>query len=466
MSIMKSTTIKLKMLIWLVAFSTFIIILLFESQLILSGFLYEKYQIKDMDKIANQISNTNINKLDKLLSSIVYNHNVCIEFVGNDGSKVLYNDDSTGCLLGKNRKELANYKTELIEQNKDMGAVKLINPDYESEALLYGVKVDSGYVYVFTMLSVVNRNSTIIDGQLFYIALIIVVLSVVISLFLSHKFSEPLVNITEKSKQVAKGNYNVVFEKNGIKEIDELAETLNYLESEVSKTDQYRRDLMANVSHDLKTPLTMIKAYAEMVRDISYKDKQKMDANLNVIIEETDRLNLLVGDILSLSKLQSNVEEIKYEKFDMVEELKNIINRYHILTETEGYDIQYEGLDKAVVKADKNKMNQVIYNLINNAINYTGDNKKVIVKVEEEKKEFVIKVIDFGKGIKSEELEGIWDRYYKIEKKYKRNVVGTGLGLSIVKNILETHNFKYGVDSKVNEGSTFYFKIKKHVNKN
>ena len=210
----------------------------------------------------------------------------------------------------------------------------------------------------------------------------------------------------------------------------------------------------------------MIKAYAEMVRDNSYKDKQKMDANLNVIIEETDRLNLLVGDILSLSKLQSNVEEIKYEKFDMVEELKNIINRYHILTETEGYDIQYEGLDKAVVKADKNKMNQVIYNLINNAINYTGDNKKVIVKVEEEKKEFVIKVIDFGKGIKSEELEGIWDRYYKIEKKYKRNVVGTGLGLSIVKNILETHNFKYGVDSKVNEGSTFYFKIKKHVNKN
>lgn len=465
MNMMKSTTIKIKMLVWLVAFSAFIIILLFESQLLLSGFLYEKYQIKDMEIIAKQVSKTNIKKMDKLLSSIVYNHDVCIEFVADDGRKILYNDDSTGCLLGKNRRELANYKTELIEQNKDMGAVKLINPDYEEEALLYGVKVDHGYVYIFTMLSVVNRNSTLIDGQLFYIAVIILILAVVISSFLSHKFSKPLIGITEKAKMVAKGNYNVEFEKNGIKEIDELSDTLNYLESEVSKTDQYRRDLMANVSHDLKTPLTMIKAYAEMVRDISYKDKNKMDANLNVIIEETDRLNLLVGDILSLSKLQASVEEFKYEKFDIVEELKTIINRYNILSETEGYDIQYDGVEKAIVKADKNKINQVIYNLINNAINYTGDSKKVIVKVEEDKKEYVIKIIDFGKGIKPEELESIWDRYYKIEKKYKRNVVGTGLGLSIVKNILETHNFKYGVNSKLNEGSTFYFRIKKYVNK-
>lgn len=458
---MKSTTIKLKMLIWLVAFSTFIIILLFESQLILSGFLYEKYQIKDMDKIANQISNTNINKLDKLLSSIVYNHNVCIEFVGNDGSKVLYNDDSTGCLLGKNRKELANYKTELIEQNKDMGAVKLINPDYESEALLYGVKVDSGYVYVFTMLSVVNRNSTIIDGQLFYIALIIVVLSVVISLFLSHKFSEPLVNITEKSKQVAKGNYNVVFEKNGIKEIDELAETLNYLESEVSKTDQYRRDLMANVSHDLKTPLTMIKAYAEMIKDISYKNKDKMNEHLNIIIDETDRLTTLVNDILELSKLQSGKNQIlKIEEYDLSKEIRNIVNKYQIIKETENYKIICNIPEVVVVKANKDKINQVIYNLINNAINYTGKDQTVYVNVKKVKKEYLVEIIDSGKGIKKEEIPYIWDKYYKSEKKHQRNVISTGLGLSIVKQILLEHNFKYGVKSTLKKGSTFYFYVK------
>jgi signal transduction histidine kinase len=156
--------------------------------------------------------------------------------------------------------------------------------------------------------------------------------------------------------------------------------------------------------------------------------------------------------------------EIKLEKYDLVKEIKTIIDRYGIFNETEGYEIVYEGIDEAFVKADREQLNQVIYNLINNAINYT-ENKKVIVKVEELKKEYEISFIDFGKGIKKEEIELIWDRYYKSEKKYRRNIIGTGLGLSIVKNIFETHKLDYGVKSKEKEGSTFYFKIKKVVNK-
>ena len=462
---MKSKSIKSKILITLIVFSTFIILLLWESQLLLSRFLYEKYQLRDMEQIASEISNTDSRKLPNYLSGIVYNNNVCIEYVMDDGNSILFNDKSTGCLLGKNKRELAKYQRRFINSKKNIEAVKLVNPDYEEEALLYGIRVDNGYVYVFTMLSVVNKNSLLVNGQMFYIAILIIILAIVISLFLSHKLSEPLVGINEKSKLLARGNYDVVFEKNGVKEIDELVDTLNHLENEVKKTDQYRRDLMANVSHDLKTPLTMIRAYAEMVRDISYKDKEKMESNLNVIIEETDRLNLLVGDILTLSKLEANADSFNYETFNIVEEIKSIIKRYGILTETEGYDISYEGLEEAYVKADKNKINQVIYNLVNNAINFTGDNKKVIVSVEEEKKNYVIKVIDFGKGIKEDELEGIWDRYYKIEKKYRRNVIGTGLGLSIVKNILENHKFQYGICSKLNEGTTFYFKVRKVINK-
>ena len=116
------------------------------------------------------------------------------------------------------------------------------------------------------MLGVVNKNSLLVDGQMFYISLIILFVAVIISYFLSYKLSEPIVNITEKSKLVAKGNYNVVFEKNGVKEIDELVDTLNHLENEVKKTDQYRRDLMANVSHDLKTPITSMVGYLELMK--------------------------------------------------------------------------------------------------------------------------------------------------------------------------------------------------------
>lgn len=456
----KTSSIKFKTMFYLILFSVFILLLLWESQILFSSFLYERYQIKDMNKLANEISEKDVDNLPNYLKNVVYNNSVCIEYMDNFGNVVLYNDASTGCLLGKSNQELNKYKEELYESGEKTKAIKLVNPDFKSYALLYGIEVDNGYIYLFTMLSNVNKNYTLIKDQLLYITIVVIILAIIISLFLAKVLSEPIVDITEKSKLVASGNYNVKFEKNGIKEIDELADTLNYLESEVSKTDQYRRDLMANVSHDLKTPLTMIKAYAEMVRDITYKNKKKREENLNVIIEETDRLNNLVGDILTLSKLQANSDTLEIESFDLNKEIKNILKRYDYLKETEGYEVVTEMPDEIMVRADKNKINQVIYNLVNNAINYTND-KKVLIKVKEDKKDYLIEIRNSGK-IEGQDIEHIWDRYYKNDKNHKRNVVGTGLGLSIVKNILECHSFEYGVRN-ANDETVFYFKIKKII---
>lgn len=456
--IVKNSSIKFKTMFYLILFSVFILLLLWESQLLFSSFLYERYQINDMSKLASEINKKDAEVLPDYLKNVVYNNNVCIEYVDDFGNAILYNDASTGCLLGRSNKELNEYKEELYKSGEKTKAIKLVNPDFESYALLYGIEVDNGYVYLFTMLSNVNKNYTLIKDQLIYITIVVIILAIIISLFLAKVLSEPIVDITEKSKLVANGNYNVVFEKNGIKEIDELADTLNYLESEVSKTDNYRRDLMANVSHDLKTPLTMIKAYAEMVRDITYKNKKKREENLNVIIEETDRLNNLVGDILTLSKLQANSDTLEIESFDLNKEIMGILKRYDYLKETEGYVIESEMPKEVIIRADKNKINQVIYNLVNNAINYT-ENKKVLIKITEDKKDYLIEIKNAGQ-IKDKDIEHIWDRYYKNDKKHKRNVVGTGLGLSIVKSILESHDFIYGVSSKDGE-TTFYFKIKK-----
>ena len=425
--------------------------------------LYEKYQIKDMNSMAKEIYNADSSSLRLLLNELVYNSSVCIEYLSSDGVSTLYNDKSTGCLLGKRNSILSDYKNELIESGEELKAIKFVNPDYESEALLYGIKVNNGeYVFLFSMLSDVNSNSMAIKGQLIYITLLVIIFAILISMFLSKMISKPIEQITAKSKQLANGDYNVVFDKNGILEIDELADTLNYLESEVSKTDEYRRDLMANVSHDLKTPLTMIKAYAEMIRDISYKDKEKMDKHLEVIISETDRLNILVGDILTLSKLQANADILNIDTFDLCGEVKEILKKYEIMKETENYNFIVNMPEKALIRADKNKINQVIYNLINNAMNYTGDDKNVWINIIENKKDYLVEIKDSGKGIDKEHLEHIWERYYKHEKNHQRNVIGTGLGLSIVKNILESHDFEYGVKSVKNKGTTFYFKVKKN----
>lgn len=450
---------------YLILFSVFIILLLWESQILFSDYLYEKYQIKDMAELAKEIHNKDSDELHSYLTNVVYNNAVCIEYMDIYGRDKLYNDTSTGCLLGRNNSDFNKYMTSLYNSGEEIKAIKLVNPDYKkSSALLYGIKVQNGYIFLFTMLSNVNKNYTIVKDQLLYLAIVVIILAIVISLFLAKVLSEPLVSITEKSKMLANGNYNIEFEHHGIKEIDELADSLNYLESEVSKTDQYRRDLMANVSHDLKTPLTMIKAYAEMVRDITYKDKEKMNANLNVIIEETDRLNILVGDILALSKLQAKSDTLEIETFNLTNEVNDILKRYDYLKETEGYIFNVSMPDEVIIRADKNKINQVIYNLINNAINYTGDDKTIYISIKEDKKAYEISIKDTGKGIDKDKIEHIWEKYYKNEKNHKRNIVGTGLGLSIVKSILESHNFEYGVKSVKNKGTTFYFKVNKITN--
>ena len=281
-----------------------------------------------------------------------------------------------------------------------------------------------------------------------------------IAYFLSKKITEPILDITKKAQKLG-SSPTVKFPDYGVLEVNELAHVLSNAQTEMMKTDELRRDLMANVSHDLKTPLTMIKAYAEMVRDISYQDEQKRTEHCNIIMDEVDRLNVLVNDILTLSKMQANADEIHLESFDLIKEIKTIVKRYEIIKETENYHFVLDLPAKAMVCADQKKLNQVIYNLINNAINYTGADKTVTIRVKKEKDSYLVEIIDTGKGIKKEEIDLIWDKYYKNDKNHQRNVVGTGLGLSIVKTILENHHFKYGVKSEKNKGTTFYFYVKK-----
>ena len=169
----------------------------------------------------------------------------------------------------------------------------------------------------------------------------------------------------------------------------------------------------------------------------------------------------MVNDILNLSKLESNKETLDKSEFDLVELIKKIVKKFDILVEKEKYEFILDMPKKAYVFGDKNKISQVIYNLVNNAVNYTGKDNKVYINVIENKKSYLVEIKDTGKGIKEEELNIIWDKYYKNEKNHKRNKVGTGVGLSIVKNILESHQFKYGVTSTINKGTTFYFEIEK-----
>jgi signal transduction histidine kinase len=363
-----------------------------------------------------------------------------------------YSTNSINCISNN------KYKLEFYNSNSKSATYKLVNQKFNNKTLIHAENLDNGtYLFISSSLQPLDTTVRLLSKQLIIVCIIDIIIALIVGYFISKKISKPIENMNQKAQNLAKGIYDFKFNENcNIREIDQLASTLDYAKEELKETDELRRELMANVSHDLKTPLTMIKGYAEMIRDLNNEEK-RID-NLNVIIEEADRLNLLVEDILELSKIQANKETLNIEKFDLSELVRNIIKRYDIFKE-EGYIFELDIPSKIIVSADKKKIEQVIYNLINNAINYTGDDNKIIINIKQ-KNGILVEIKDTGKGINKEELPYIWDKYYHSHKKHKRNKIGTGIGLSIVKNILEIHKFEYGVNTSKNKGTTFYFIIK------
>ncbi len=447
-----------KVLIYLVIFSIIIIGVLWFLQVISFGKYYELSVKRDINNVIDEIKE----KYDKdgyedYFNKISFENNMCIEIY--DGLTTSYS--SISCY--KESVKLTNEKRDVILRNIDEKGYELEDKKMDDKILMYGIKLNENkFAFVQVRLEPVDSTVSILKEQLFIVSGIVCILSIFAALFVSRKISKPIEEINENAKKIVKGEYDVSFDdKNTIEEIKELNETLRYTSNELSKTESLRREFMSNVSHDLKTPLTMIKAYAEMVRDLTYKDKKKRDANLNVIIEESDRLNLLVNDILDLSKYQSNTIELEYTTFNLTELIKEIINRYTIYKEKDNFKIIFKEKKKYIVKADKKRIEQVVYNLLNNAINYCGEDKSIKIELVDKEKTIEVRITNSGEGIKEEEIPLIWDKYYKIDKTYSRTHVGTGIGLSIVKNILELHKSNYGVESKEKEYTTFYFDLDK-----
>ncbi len=456
----KKTSIQAKTLFFLLTYNIVIILLLWLCQIKILDIYYEKEQVDNMNSIVKSLNSTDSSNLTSTIQDIAYENDVCIVLSDDISVVGAYNINMNGCILKNNNSKVRELMYNFVNSDETFKSYKFINEDKHISALLYGIKLDNKTAFIYSNLEDISDFTILIKQQLMYVCIIGIFIAIIISIFLSSKITEPITKITKKAKKLGSGDTEVTFEESGIKEIDELSEALTQAQMEMVKTDELRRDLMANVSHDLKTPLTMIKAYAEMIRDISYKDHDKMNEHLGIIVDETDRLTVLVNDILDLSRMQSNADTLSIETFDLADNIKTIVNRYQIIKETEKYIINVEMPERIKIKADKKKINQVIYNLINNAINYTGEDKTVTVRVTKHKKYYLVEIIDTGKGIKESEIPYIWNKYYKNDKNHQRNVVSTGLGLSIVKEILELHGYEYGVKSVLKKGSTFYFKIK------
>lgn len=457
---MMKNSLKRKIWQYLIIFSLVIILFLWLFQVIFINKYYEYTKTKDIKHIANKLLTAyNSENIYNTLDEISYQENLCIEITSSNST--LYRSSTTSnCLFSK-----GVLKESFINSGNKKETYNLQNPQFANKTILEAIKLDDNlYAFLSTSLEPLDSTAKILKEQLLIISILILSLSLLIGYFISKRLSKPIVDISQKANLISKGKIKKEFTSDSdILEIEDLNNSLNEMMIELGKTEELEKDLLANVSHDLKTPLTMIKAYAEMVRDLTYNDKEKRDSNLNIIIEETDRLALLVNDILTLSKLQQSMDNLTLSEFDLILLIKNILKRFTIYEEKYGYNIifKHTNIRKLIIKADQKKIEQVLYNLIINAINYTGSDMKVVINISKVNNLYKIEVIDSGKGIDTKDLDNIFDKYYKSEKKHKRNLYGTGLGLSIVKSIFILHDYKYGVDTKKGKGSSFYFYISK-----
>lgn len=454
-------SISFNILLYFIVLSIVILCFIWIFQIILLNAHYKISRTKALNNALNILSKNYDNKNYKeIYEEISINNDICIELVEKNVIEYSSRAVDKRCIT-RNNLGLLEFQTNFIKSGNEIEQAEIINPNYHNKTLVIGKKIaEDKYIFVNTSLEPLDAGIKILKSQFIYIAFVILLLSTVASYFISKRLSIPIININNKAKKLGEKDYDIVFDDNtDIREIDELSSTLNNTSRELSKTDELRRELMANVSHDLKTPLTLIRAYAEAARDIDSDKKEKREKDLEVIVEETERLTLLVNDILELSKLESNVLNIEKEEFDLKQMINSIVKKFDILT-NDGFTFNINCEDSIKINSDRRKLEQAIYNLVNNAINYTGEDKIVTINVIKNNNFVRVEVIDTGEGIKEENLKLIWDKYYKVNKKHKRNKYGTGVGLSIVKSTMINLGYEYGVISKINEGTTFWFEIK------
>ncbi len=331
-----------------------------------------------------------------------------------------------------------------------------------NEAVNYASKTEyAGEPHLlFVRYSVAIMRRTILNMQLYLLIIggAVFAVAVLVSLAFSKKLTSGMKTMSDTAVMLAKGDYGIKFTNVDYREMAQLSDTLNYVRDEVKKSEDFQHEILANVTHDLKTPLTMIKAYASMIKEISGDNPEKREKHLQVIIDEADRLTGLVNDVLSVSKLQSNMTELKLKVFNLTELVYGIINKFGYLQEAQGYSFMLDIEPNLYTRADEEKIRQVIYNLLGNAANYTGADKTVYISLKSSMdfKRVRFEVKDTGKGISKDELPEIWNRYYRVKENHNRPVKGTGLGLNIVKAILENHSFDFGVESEKDKGSTFW----------
>jgi len=443
-----------------------ILVMLWVLQIVFLTPYYRNMKTNDVRSVSSNLEQAYLNNtLNETLVPLVVNNNVCIS-VFKEGTQIFFMDAlGVNCMLNRSTPIEPNFIDNLVRDVRIVTGTELtrtFNPvGYEREMLILGrnVVINNENITFLVNSPLDSTESTVIilREQFVYVTIAVFVLSSLMAFWIASMLSRPIVNMVKSANAFASMDFKFEFEPTPYQEFNELAQALNFAKEQLLSIDQLRKDMIANVSHDIKTPLTTIKAYTELLQEFSKNNPQKRKEHLDIIYKEVNHLSLLVSDMLLLTQYDSPNLIINSRPVHVKSWIQYIVSLFEHSIQTLGIHFEINVDEALTINIDEIKVGQVLFNFINNAINHVGEDNKVIINAYKRKGKIRIEVEDHGTGILSDELPNIWDRYYRIDKNFARNQQGTGLGLSIAKSICVAHQLRFGVTSTIGQGSIFFF---------
>lgn len=373
------------------------------------------------------------------------------------------------------------YKTQILKQHENY--VVETNYDYRSNSTYmesWGFFSDNRTLFIMSMpLSSIRDSVQLSNRFTTCVGLVVLVFGSVLMYFVTNQVTRPIMKLATLSERMSNLDFDVSYEDDAQDEIGVLGRSMNTLSDKLKETigalqeanrqlqhdieekiqiDEMRKDFIANVSHELKTPIALIQGYAEGLMEGMCEDEESRNDYCEVIVDEAGKMNKMVRQLLTLTALEFGNDTPVLEPFELTELVRDLISASAILVQQNNAHVEYEAGEPIWVVADEFKIEEVLTNYLTNAMNHLDGERNIRIRTEQEGAVVTVRVFNTGKPIPQEDLPNLWTKFYKVDKARTRAYGGSGIGLSIVKAIMDAHHQRCGVDN-VEDGVEFWFTL-------
>lgn len=369
---------------------------------------------------------------------------------------------------------------EVLEKTDSYDICKSVDPQNNTEYLTMWGNFDNGDIFIMrSPLESIRSAVTIFNRFIGVVGGCVILVSVLLAWYFSKRITEPIMELATLSQKMADLDFDAKYTSGGSNEIGVLGENFNRMSERLEKTisnlkeanyklqkdieqkekrENMRSEFLGNVSHELKTPIALIQGYAEGLKEGVNDDPESREFYCEVIMDEAGKMNRMVKNLLALNQLEFGEDDVQFERFDITSLISGVLQSLDILIEQKEAQVIFRHKNPVYVWADEFKVEQVVRNYVNNALNHIDGEKVIEIKITQENDMAKITVFNTGTPIPEEDLPHIWEKFYKVDKARTREYGGNGIGLSIVKAIMDSFGKGYGAINHTN-GVEFWFEL-------